>query len=88
MSDLTVQNMRKFKKELQKHIVKEPLFVHRQYSGAISVNANFAKNTEFMQAMKGVQNCIEHHGNYAFGDDHYRLYKRGKNRCKRCGVRT
>ena len=31
--------------------------------------------------------CMTHHLDYAFFEGSYRRYRRGKNRCKRCGLK-
>ena len=59
----------------------------KEYCGCIVVDANFVKNDEFMHWIKEAYKCEEHRAKYAFGDEHYKLYRRGKNRCKRCGVK-
>ncbi len=73
--------MRKFRKGLQEYI--QP----KIYAAGIMVSAAFTQNKEFMEEIKEVYKCNEHIARYAFGDNHYKRYRRGKNRCHRCGVK-
>jgi len=38
-------------------------------------------------AVKTAERCIKHKFNYAFFSGNYRLYRRGKNRCRDCGLK-
>lgn len=39
------------------------------------------------KTIEEAQECLTHRMNYPLIENPYRLYRRGKNRCQRCGVK-
>lgn len=62
------------------------MFKHKQYGISIKIKKNkFAKDV--MSMLEDGKICMGHILNYNLFDKTYRLYRRGKNRCKNCGVK-
>lgn len=66
----------------------------KEYSATISVPIDFfKKGIAVKTALANALDCSEHLAVYAFhhafGENNkgYKLYRRGKNRCRRCGVK-
>ena len=58
---------------------------HKKYKH-IKVNKKMMK--KLVDACKREEECIRHLFDYALWGVPYRRYRRGKNRCKHCGVKT
>jgi hypothetical protein len=61
----------------------------KQYGGSIIVEKSDSSlfDQEFVQSFLKAKLCAEHKLRYNLQDNRYRLYRRGKNRCHRCGIK-
>ena len=56
-------------------------------SANIEVKASKKFMTELYNSCRRVEECFIHKLEYVFYEESYRLYRRGKNRCNRCGCK-
>lgn len=64
------------------------IYKHKEYEEGIVVRScdrNFIKR--FYTLIIESQDCLKHQINSNLFNNPYRPYRRGKNRCKRCGVK-
>lgn len=64
----------------------KPSWGHRHLGFTITL-ANTPENHAFAKMIEDRQRCYEHRMEYAVLMQTYRKYKRGKNRCKGCGIK-
>lgn len=59
---------------------------HKEHGNAIKVN--FALNEDLVNTIKLSYTChYIHRLDYIMSGQNYRRYRKGKNRCKRCGLK-
>lgn len=75
-------------------INKRPASFWKSYTSSIKVIPKNRKHKKEAQVLTAILNykitqaetCMRHKTDYAF-ENNYRLYRRGKNRCKNCGIK-
>lgn len=63
-------------------------YEHKVFGMSVRLDPKCNPNMIYLVNKKAfeAQECMNHRMNYSF-DKPYRLYRRGKNRCNRCGVK-
>jgi hypothetical protein len=73
-----------------KTVTKEterPETKHVEYGNSVAMSSK-VDDAKWFKALAQSTNCLWHKFCYFLDNKHYKLYRRGKNRCKRCGVRV
>ena len=61
------------------------MFEHKAYG--MSIKVNWKIDDSLFKLIEQSKVCLEHGMAYVIEGIYYRKYKRGKNRCQRCGVK-
>ena len=71
--------------EENEKMIKESKYIPTTLYGVVPINKNSALVKVLDKVIKEAKECFVHKLNYVYYN--YRLYRRGKNRCTRCGVK-
>ena len=64
------------------------MYQHKEYSVGFEVDKGTGTALpKFIKHVEIIQRCLLHSMFYALDSNRYRKYRRGKNRCLRCGVK-
>ena len=61
-------------------------WTHKKYATSIRI-PEWLDTMELRDKIKQAESCMAHEMSYCF-EKSYRRYRRGKNRCKWCGIKT
>ncbi len=67
---------------------KNKIYDWKDYYCSVRVPKNSPLGITFAQKAKESKECFIHLMNYNMFSDPYRKYRRGKNRCRRCGCKV
>lgn len=59
----------------------------KQYGLSVRINDGGGVSGRLVELIARAKVCMNHSMQYILGENYYRKYKRGKNRCLGCGVK-